>query len=119
MTPTSTCTGSCHSGTVKFSIEAGLQEARQCNCSHCVKKGFLLTVVPAGSFTLLQGADALTAYFFNSKAISHEFCSQCGVQAFASGNMPDGSPVRSINVRCPDNIDINELPVTHVDGRSL
>ena len=119
MTQTSTYTGSCHCGTVKFSIEASLQGAMQCNCSHCAKKGFLLTFVPADSFTLLQGADALTAYFFNKKAISHEFCSQYGVQAFASGNMPDGSPVRSINVRCLDNVNINELPVTHVDGRSL
>ena len=41
-------TGSCHCGAVTFTVAADAPtEAMSCNCSHCSRKGFLLTFVPA------------------------------------------------------------------------
>lgn len=113
-----TRTGSCHCGAVRFEVDADLGSVIECNCSHCARKGFLLAFTPAQNFRLLSGADALSEYRFNKNAINHQFCRVCGVQAFASGTMPDGSAVRSINVRCIDGFDPEKLNITQVDGKS-
>ncbi|MCB4859710.1 hypothetical protein K7W03_08860 [Sphingobium sp. PNB] len=45
-------TGSCHCGAVTFTVAADApSEAMTCNCSHCRRKGFMLTFVPADQFT--------------------------------------------------------------------
>jgi len=113
-----THTGGCHCGKVRYEVAATLENVISCNCSHCSMKGFLLTFVPADSFTLLSGEDALTEYRFNKQHIAHLFCATCGVQSFGRGTGPDGSPMVAINVRCLDNIDIEGLSVVPFDGKS-
>ena len=111
--------GSCHCGRVRFELRAALDGIISCNCSHCARKGLLLTFVPAAAFTLLSGKDDLSEYRFNKHVIAHKFCNTCGVQPFAYGAMPDGSAIRAINVRCLEGVDLDALPVRQVDGRSL
>lgn len=42
--------GSCHCGKVAFRVnEDPPANAVRCNCSHCRRKGFLLSFVPSGS----------------------------------------------------------------------
>ena len=115
-----TCQGGCHCGAVAYEAEVDLSApVMECNCSHCAKKGFLLTFIPADAFTLKTDRSALSEYRFNKKHIAHLFCATCGVQSFAEGAMPDGSEVRAINVRCLDGVDLGALTVTPVDGKSL
>lgn len=78
----------------------------------------MLRFVPADQFKLLSGAEVLTDYRFNSKAINHLFCSVCGIKSFASGTGKDGAETRAINVRCLDDVDVQALPTRHVDGKS-
>lgn len=113
-----TYTGGCHCGAVRYEVEADLSSVIECNCSHCSKKGFLLSFTPASNFRLLSGQDALTEYRFNKKQIAHLFCKTCGVQSFAAGAMPDGSEVRAVNVRCLEGVEPASLKITAVDGRS-
>jgi len=110
--------GSCHCGKVQFEVKTQLDSVLSCNCSHCSRKGFLLTFVPADQFTLRSGEDSLAEYRFNKHAIAHKFCTTCGTQPFAYGAMPDGSPVRAVNVRYLEDVDLDSLQVQHVDGRS-
>ncbi|HWK52766.1 MAG TPA: GFA family protein [Hyphomicrobiales bacterium] len=119
MADTTHYTGSCHCGAVSFEVDMALDSVVSCNCSHCSRKGFLLAFVPADQFTLLSGQEALSEYRFHRKAIAHKFCKHCGVQAFAYGAMPDGSPCRAINVRCLDEVDIAALAVQQVDGKQF
>ena len=111
--------GSCHCGKVKFEAEVETSKAMACNCSMCQRKGTLLSFVPADKFKLLSGQDNLTDYTFNKKTIHHTFCKTCGVTAFASGSMPDGSAMKAINVRCIDGIDLEKVEIQKVDGRSF
>lgn len=113
-----TYTGGCHCGAVRYEVEADLSSVIECNCSHCSKKGFLLSFTPASNFRLLSGQEALTEYRFNKKQIAHLFCKTCGVQSFAAGAMPDGSEVRAVNVRCLEGVEPASLKITPVDGRS-
>jgi hypothetical protein len=111
--------GSCHCGAIRFSVEGEVEQAIECNCSHCLRKGFLLWFVPQASFVLTSGADRLTTYTFNRHVIQHRFCSTCGCQAFGLGSMPDGSLVAAINVRCLDDVELDGFMRVPVNGRQL
>lgn len=94
-------TGSCHCGAIQFSVELpDTVHVQDCNCSICSKAGFLHLIVPASKFTLLQGADNITTYTFNTGVAKHTFCTTCGVKPFYTPRSnPDGI---DINVRCLD-----------------
>lgn len=110
--------GGCHCGAVTFRAPAGLDQAIECNCSHCQTKGFILSFVPREQFELLSGADSLTEYRFNTKKLAHQFCSVCGVQAFAFGSGPDGVEMAAINLRALTDVDPKALNPAPVDGKS-
>jgi len=111
--------GSCHCGAVGFTVNADLPaSAISCNCSHCRRKGFLLSFFPAELFTLDRGADDLQSYQFNTHQIDHRFCRHCGTQPVAYGANPDGSLVRAVNLRCVPDIDLDALTVQKYDGAS-
>ena len=113
--------GSCHCGAVKFSFDGDLtQPVIECNCSHCARKGFLLTFVDADAFQLETPDAPLTEYRFNKKSLEHLFCPTCGVQAFARGKTPKtGRDTVAINVRCVEGIDLDALSRQAVDGKSF
>lgn len=93
--------GGCHCGRVRFEVDApGTLEVLDCTCSICRKTGFLHLIVPASRFRLLQGAEALTEYRFNTGTARHLFCRHCGIKSFyVPRSHPDGVDV---NARCLD-----------------
>lgn len=111
--------GSCHCGAVKFTVEGEIDQAIECNCSHCSRKGFLLWFVPRAALTLESGADQLTTYTFNKHVIKHEFCSVCGVQPFGLGSKPDGTQMAAINIRCLEDLDLASVRRVQVNGREF
>lgn len=114
-----THTGGCHCGAVAYEVDMEPKEGMQCNCSHCSKKGFLLSFVPASLFKLLKGEDALTEYRFNKKQIAHLFCKHCGVQSFGRGTSKDGTETVAINLRCVDGVDTDTLDIKKVNGKDF
>lgn len=119
MAETNTYTGGCHCGQVRFEVEADLSSVIACNCSICSKMGYLLAFVAAEKLTLLSGEDKLADYQFGKKQVHHLFCSGCGVRSFGRGTAPDGQEMYAINVRCLDDVDLDALTITPVDGKSL
>ena len=114
-----TYNGSCHCGAVAFTVQGEPPEsAMSCNCSHCRRKGFLLTFVPAGQFSLDSGEDKLTTYTFNKHQLKHRFCRICGTQAFGEGET-NGVSMRGVNLRCVPGIDLDALEIQQVDGASF
>ena len=104
-----THSGGCHCGAVAFEVDAPARiVASDCNCSICRMSGYLHLIVPRSRFRLLQGADDLREYKFNTGAARHLFCGQCGVKSFyVPRSNPDGY---SVNVRC-----LNPVTIEHVD----
>lgn len=111
--------GGCHCGAVRYEAAVDFSQTMECNCSHCEKKGFILSFTPMENFRLLQGEDQLAEYRFNQKKIAHVFCKVCGVQSFARGEAPDGAIMAAVNIRCLDGVDISALSPAKVDGRSF
>jgi hypothetical protein len=110
--------GGCHCGAVRFEVATDLAQVISCNCSICTKRGLLPTFVGADSFTLRAGEAALADYQFGRKRIHHLFCRHCGIESFARGTGPDGTPMVAINVRCLDEVDLGALAPTPFDGKN-
>lgn len=113
-----TYTGSCHCGAVTFEASADMQKVISCNCSGCHKRGLVLTFIPAEQFVLQTGADDLMDYRFNKKMIAHMICKQCGVEVFGRGTNAEGKETVALNIRCLDGVELSDLAITPVDGRS-
>lgn len=111
--------GSCHCGQIAFEVEGTLEQALECNCSICSRKGYLLWFVPRAQFKLLTDANATGTYTFNRHAIQHHFCLRCGCAPFASGSDPSSGEIAAVNVRCLEGIELSEVARMPVDGRSF
>lgn len=107
--------GSCHCGAVEVEAPAQL-EVFECDCSMCERTGFLHLIVPAGRLRLIQGAQALANYTFNTGIAQHYFCRTCGCRPFyVPRSNPDGY---SVNARCLDKASIERLTVQPFDGKN-
>ena len=112
--PLITHRGACHCRRVLFEVDApAVLPVIECNCSICRMTGFQHLIVPATRFRLLQGADALTEYTFNTGTAHHLFCRHCGIKSFyVPRSHPDGF---SVNARCLDPETVERLDVTAFD----
>jgi hypothetical protein len=109
--------GVCHCGTVRFRVRLanGFRTARRCNCSLCRMRGAVAVSAPAGGIEILAGADALTAYQFNTRTAKHFFCSRCGI--YTHHQRRSNTNEYGVNVACLDGISPFDFPeVTVVDG---
>ncbi|MEJ6595490.1 GFA family protein [Parasphingorhabdus sp.] len=110
-------TGGCHCGAVRFEAYVeNSSEMLDCNCSICVRTGFLHMFVAHQEFTLLKGADDLTSYRFGSGQAEHLFCSHCGVKSFYQ---PRSHPdCWSVNYHCLDAGHGLTPTITKFDGQN-
>lgn len=110
--------GSCHCGQVAFQVEGALAGALSCNCSICQRKGTLMWFVPRQQLQLLTPDENASTYTFNKHVIKHRFCAKCGMHPYGEAVDPEGNPVAAINVRCLEDIELDDIPVARFDGRS-
>ena len=108
-------TGGCHCGRVRFELFApAMLPVVECKCSMCAKYGYLHVIVPRSRFRLLQGAESLTTYRFNTGKAEHLFCSVCGVKSFyVPRSHPDDY---SVNARCIDSSTVEGMVIEPFDG---
>jgi centromere protein V len=110
-------TGGCHCGAVRFEVLAPDEvDAKECNCTICRKAGYLHLIVEKERFRLVEGADKIATYSFNTGTAKHRFCSVCGVKSFyVPRSKPDGY---SVNLRCLDDGQVRVARVVSFDGRN-
>jgi hypothetical protein len=101
---------------VRFEVIApAILEVSDCNCSICAKSGYLHLTVPKSRFKLLQGAETLSTYQFNTGTAQHLFCAHCGIKSFyVPRSHPDGF---SVNARCLDEGTVERMSVTPANGK--
>ena len=117
MSELTTHQGGCHCGAVRFEVDLPPAfEVEDCNCTICAMSGNIHVIVPAARFRLLQGADALTEYTFNTGVAKHLFCRTCGVKSFyVPRSNPDGY---AVTWRCIDDWQALDATVNAFDGRN-
>jgi hypothetical protein len=64
---------------LELALPDGIVDPRRCDCSMCRRKGAIVASVPLSGLRIVQGADALTLYRFNTGVARHYFCSRCGI----------------------------------------
>lgn len=108
--------GGCHCGRVRFEISAEVEKVIDCNCSICLKKGFLHLILPAEQFRLVSPPEMVTLYQFNTKTARHYFCPVCGIHSYY---IPRSHPDKvDVNVRCLEGIDLHTLTIQPFDGKN-
>lgn len=109
--------GRCHCGAVKFEFSTNLTEFTKCDCSLCVKKNAVMTKINKSDFTLLQGEDQLGLYQWNKNIARHRFCKNCGIYTFHQKRADPNT--MGINVYCIEGVDISDIPIINVDGKTM
>lgn len=109
--------GGCHCGAVRFEAELPQAlEVEDCDCSICAMSGNIHVIVPPSRFRLIQGADNLSEYTFNTRRARHLFCKTCGIKSFyIPRSNPDGF---AVTWRCLDDWNGLEATVTPFDGQN-
>ncbi|KAK3332983.1 Mss4-like protein [Cercophora scortea] len=120
--------GSCHCGAVKFKVlhqplEAGPTchiPVGACNCSICLKNGYLLIYPERHEIKWLSGWDEMKNYRFATQTRDHKFCGGCGSSVCIDflGNWSVGD-VLGVNVRLLHGVDILKLNLRRRNGRGF
>jgi hypothetical protein len=108
--------GGCHCGQIAFTVRfASPPTLLDCNCSICVKTGFLHLIATAADFELRCGGEALAEYRWGTGAARHLFCRHCGIKSFyVPRSHPNGF---SVNWRALDGV-ADIVPIVQpYDGR--
>ncbi|WOI56886.1 GFA family protein [Palleronia sp. LCG004] len=73
--------GACHCGRIRFAAELpdGLASARRCDCPFCAMRGAVAVSAPIEDFDIIDGAEHLKLYTFNTGTARHYFCRHCGI----------------------------------------
>lgn len=108
--------GACHCNAVRFAFDADINEVVSCNCTLCSKRAALMLSVQMESFDVTGGREGMREYRWNTGTARHYFCGQCGIYIFHQ-RRSDPSML-SVNANCVIGLDIQGLPVRHVDGKS-
>ena len=111
----------CHCGLIEIevNIKKSFEDLYRCNCSMCIRKGAITTIVDKKDLKVIKGIDKLTCYQFKTNVAKHYFCSNCGIQTH---NLRRRDPnTYGINVACINEISTKELfnfKVRINDGRN-
>ncbi|MDR5754306.1 MULTISPECIES: GFA family protein [unclassified Caballeronia] len=109
--------GSCHCGAVRFRVDADIAELTTCDCSLCRMKNALMTKVHESQLEILEGAQHLSTYRWNTGRALHHFCSRCGIYTFHRKRAaPDHY---GINVFCLAGFDPAAVPMRVTPGACM
>jgi hypothetical protein len=109
-----TTNGKCHCGRVRFRVRLkdGLHSARRCDCSLCRMRGAVAVSADVTGLEVVEGADLLSVYQFNTMTARHYFCSNCGIYTHHQRRSNPGE--YGVNVACLEGLspfDFESVPV--------
>mgnify|MGYP000657213527 CR=1 FL=1 len=112
--------GSCHCGGVKFEVRNQEKPERlvRCNCSLCRRRGAIMANCHVDDLVVIEGADKLSLYQWNTRVAKHYFCSVCGIYTHHQRRrFPDQC---GYNVACIEGVDMDALDdIEEVDGKTF
>lgn len=98
--------GSCHCGSVTFTVSGTIAKGAVCDCSICRRKGAVMAAVEPERFAITSGEENISLYQFNTRAARHHFCKICGIYKHHKRRRDD---MIGINTGCIDGFDKKEL----------
>jgi hypothetical protein len=109
-----TLNGACHCGALRFNVTLtkGFASARRCTCSICRMRGAVAVTSTLDAFHLIEGADQLATYRFNTNTADHHFCRNCGI--YTHHKRRSNPEELGVNVACLEGVspfDFREVQV--------
>jgi len=101
-----------------YEVDGEIDQAIECNCTHCSRKGYILWFVPRDKLRHAIPDHHVGTYMFNKHVIQHHFCLRCGCAPFGEGTDSKGNAMAAINVRCLEDVDLAMIARVPFDGRS-
>ena len=92
--------GNCHCAAIKFRFKSPPLETLEimnCNCSICLKNGYLNIYPKLKDFEFVKGEDTMKDYEFASCRVAHKFCPNCGSTLFVVPK-EEGNDMLVVNV---------------------
>jgi hypothetical protein len=108
--------GSCHCGAIAFEVDGDIGGVETCNCSICIRTGFVHWYVEPERFRLVTPAATLATYVFGTFTAKNHFCRVCGIAPFRRARS-DPHKV-DVNVRCLEGVDLSAIATREFDGRN-
>ena len=108
---------SCHCGAVvlELALPDGIVDPGRCDCSLCRRRGAIVATVPVSGLTVVQGAESLGLYQFNTMTAQHNFCLRCGI--YTHHRRRSNPDEFGYNVGCLEGVNPFDLgPVPTRDG---
>ena len=109
----------CHCGAVELAIHEAFDpsQAYRCNCSFCARRGAVAAPVSASAVEIVQGAEALETYQWNTNTARHHFCRNCGIYTHHHRRLDPGKC--GLNLGAIEDFDVTSLKnVGWLDGRN-
>ncbi|KAK3080598.1 hypothetical protein LTS18_014933 [Coniosporium uncinatum] len=132
--------GNCHCGAVIYEVTLSpplyspssspssssteVYKVANCNCSICVKSGYLIAYPLRTNLRFLKGEAGMKSYHCASNTHAHRFCGECGGSVMIdldrewSEKMGMGDSV-ALNVRLLHDIDVDKLSYNKFDGKKV
>jgi hypothetical protein len=111
--------GKCHCGRVVFRVNKEIPTAGgRCNCSYCSRRGWIGSAASVDEFELLQGKEALKSYRFGTGTAEHFFCGVCGIHTHFFQTYEEPHDYK-FSLACCEEVDLDGLEITYIDGRSF
>jgi len=108
---------SCHCGAVELEVtlQNGLDTARRCDCSFCMRRGAAAVTVSLGALKVVKGADNLTKYTWGTHTAKHHFCKICGV--YTHHQRRSNPNEYGVNLAAIEGVHVPDVdPIAWVDG---
>lgn len=108
-------TGQCLCGAVRWEFDPVPEGATACNCTACRRYGALWIYGHADEDVRVFGT---TQTFIRGKALSFNFCPNCGCVTHWRGLRleADGRRRMAVNVRLAEPDTVASIPIDHFDG---
>jgi hypothetical protein len=96
-----TLTGSCLCGEIRYTVGVPVTELRACHCTHCQKAsgagGSVNAMVPSSAFVVTQGTPKrFTVIADSGRTLHRYFCSNCGSPLYSQrANAPEFVSIRA------------------------
>lgn len=100
----------CHCGAVVLELDLpdGIVAPRRCDCSICRRKGAVVASVASSGIRIVNGAEHLRLYQFNTHTARHYFCSNCGI--YTHHQRRSNPEQYGYNVGCLEGVNPFDIP---------
>lgn len=108
--------GSCHCGTITFSVPGEPAWLTACNCSICRRIAALWAYYPRREVEISSPAGGSIEYVHGDRTLAVHTCRRCGCTTHWLGLDPAPGARMAVNFRMCDPADMADIRVRHFDG---